>query len=449
MSAKPTCLVIDDETDIRELLVLTLERMGVTTDSASDVDDAKFMLSQRRYSLCLTDMRLPDGNGLDLVKHITQNYPGLPVAVITAYGSADNAVSALKAGAFDYLCKPNSLNQLRPLVQSALNLPPPQALTTSNPVMAGESAAMTQVRRLIEKLARSQAPVHISGEPGTGKELVARLIHSNSARQNGPFVSVKCASNEHQVECELFGVAASEHGNAREDTPGLLQAANGGTLYIDEITDLPLSVQASLLRVIQDKRVHMVGSQQVINVDVRIISASHKNLVAMMEQGRFRQDLFYRLNVIGLKMPALRERREDIPLLTQALLERLCGRMNSTPPIISEQAMKLLKEHNYPGNVRELENVLERALILSDGKSIDVEDLLLEQDSIVPTTSQFGFDPGLPLPEYLESIEKNAILSALARTRNNKTEAAKLLGVSFRTLRYRLSKLGLGKNQND
>lgn len=308
---------------------------------------------------------------------------------------------------------------------------------------------MTQVRRLIEKLARSQAPVHISGEPGTGKELVARLIHSNSARQNGPFVSVKCASNEHQVECELFGVAASEHGNAREDTPGLLQAANGGTLYIDEITDLPLSVQASLLRVIQDKRVHMVGSQQVINVDVRIISASHKNLVAMMEQGRFRQDLFYRLNVIGLKMPALRERREDIPLLTQALLERLCGRMNSTPPIISEQAMKLLKEHNYPGNVRELENVLERALILSDGKSIDVEDLLLEQDSIVPTTSQFGFDPGLPLPEYLESIEKNAILSALARTRNNKTEAAKLLGVSFRTLRYRLSKLGLGKNQND
>src|SRR5690606_2576777 len=249
--------------------------------------------------------------------------------------------------------------------------------------------------------------------------------------------------------CELFGVAASEHGNAREDTPGLLQAANGGTLYIDEITDLPLSVQASLLRVIQDKRVHMVGSQQVINVDVRIISASHKNLVAMMEQGRFRQDLFYRLNVIGLKMPALRERREDIPLLTQALLERLCGRMNSTPPIISEQAMKLLKEHNYPGNVRELENVLERALILSDGKSIDVEDLLLEQDSIVPTTSQFGFDPGLPLPEYLESIEKNAIISALARTRNNKTEAAKLLGVSFRTLRYMISKLGLGKNQND
>lgn len=447
MSTKPACLIVDDETDIRELLVLTLERMGIAADSAADVDDAKFMLSRRRYSLCLTDMRLPDGNGLDLVKHITQNYPGLPVAVITAYGSADNAVSALKAGAFDYLCKPISLNQLRPLVQSALNLPTLQPLVTSNPVMVGDSAAMTQVRKLIEKLARSQAPVHIHGEPGTGKELAARLIHANSTRQSEPFVSVKSIIDEQQMEAELFGVDPS---SGKKAVSGLLQAANGGTLYIDEVTDLPLSIQAKLLRVIQDKKFRSIGGQQDINIDVRIISATHKNLSVLMEQGRFRQDLFYRLNVISLKMPALRERREDIPLLSQALLQKLCLQTNTSLPAISAEAMAQLEGHAYPGNVRELENILERALVLSDGKTISTDDLLLEQEAVIPSSgAQFDFDPNLPLPEFLENIEKSAILSALEKTRNNKTEAAKLLGVSFRTLRYRLAKLGLGKNRND
>jgi len=450
MNMKPACLVVDDETDIRELLVLTLERMGISTDSAADVDDAKFLLSQRHYALCLTDMRLPDGNGLDLVKHINSSYPGLPVAVITAYGSADNAVSALKAGAFDYLSKPISLNQLRPLVQSALKLPAPQTPSITNPAMIGESPAMVQVRNLIEKLARSQAPVHICGEPGSGKELAARLIHRNSSRQEGPFVSIKCgALAENLMEGELFGYKKGAIANAQEDKPGLFQAANGGTIYLDEVADLPLSMQVKLLRVIQEKKVRMVGDQQDVSVDVRIISATHRNLGVMMEHGRFRQDLYYRLNVIGLKVPALRDRQEDIPLLTTALLEKLSRRTNLPPPSVNSEAMRLLKKRNFPGNVRELENILERALALCDGKTIGVDDLLLDQEAAGTLAPPLEIDNGLPLPAFLENIEKTAILNALEKTRNNKTEAAKLLGVSFRTLRYRLSKLGLGKNQDD
>jgi two-component system response regulator PilR (NtrC family) len=450
MTTRPTCLIVDDETDIRELLVLTLERMGISTDSAADVDDAKFLLSQRRYALCLTDMRLPDGNGLDLVKHINNNYPGLPVAVITAYGSADNAVSALKAGAFDYLSKPISLNQLRPLVQSALRLPTPQTPSASNPAMIGESSAMVQVRSLIEKLARSQAPVHICGESGSGKELAARLIHGYSSRQEGPFISIKCgAIAENLMEGELFGYKKGAVANALEDKPGLFQAANGGTVFLDEVADLPLSMQVKLLRVIQEKKVRMVGDQHDVSVDVRIISATHRNLSTMMENGRFRQDLYYRLNVIGLKIPALRERPEDIPLLTSALLEKLARRTSLPPPSVNSEAMRLLKKRNYPGNVRELESILERALALCDGKTIGVDDLLLNQETAGTLASPLEIDNGLPLPEFLENIEKTAILNALEKTRNNKTEAAKLLGVSFRTLRYRLSKLGLGKDQDD
>jgi two-component system response regulator PilR (NtrC family) len=450
MTTRPTCLIVDDETDIRELLVLTLERMGISTDSAADVDDAKFLLSQRRYALCLTDMRLPDGNGLDLVKHINNNYPGLPVAVITAYGSADNAVSALKAGAFDYLSKPISLNQLRPLVQSALRLPTPQTPSSSNPAMIGESSAMVQVRSLIEKLARSQAPVHICGESGSGKELAARLIHGYSSRQEGPFISIKCgAITENLMEGELFGYKKGAVANALEDKPGLFQAANGGTVFLDEVADLPLSMQVKLLRVIQEKKVRMVGDQHDVSVDVRIISATHRNLSTMMENGRFRQDLYYRLNVIGLKIPALRERPEDIPLLTSALLDKLARRTSLPPPSVNSEAMRLLKKRNYPGNVRELESILERALALCDGKTIGVDDLLLNQETAGTLASPLEIDNGLPLPEFLENIEKTAILNALEKTRNNKTEAAKLLGVSFRTLRYRLSKLGLGKDQDD
>lgn len=450
MTTKPSCLVVDDETDIRELLVLTLDRMGIATYSAGNVDDAKFMLSQRSYALCLTDMRLPDGNGLDLVKHINTLYPGLPVAVITAYGSADNAVSALKAGAFDYLSKPISLNQLRPLVQSALKLPDPQAPTFSNLSMIGESAAIMHVRGMIEKLARSQAPVYISGESGSGKELAARLIHLNSSRHDAAFIAINCgAIAENLMESEFFGHKKGAFTGAHQDKQGLFHAANGGTLFLDEVADLPLPMQVKLLRAIQEKKVRMVGDTHEQGIDVRIISATHQNLGTMMENGHFRQDLYYRLNVIELKMPALKERADDIPLLAQALLEKQSRFANMPVPALDPEAVTLLKQHPFPGNVRELENILERALALCDGKRITVDDLLLEQDHTSAPAIVSVEHNGLPLPEYLESIEKTAILRALEKTKHNKTEAARLLGVSFRTLRYRLSKLGLGKDNDD
>lgn len=450
MTTKPACLVVDDETDIRELLVLTLDRMGVAAYSAANVDDAKYMLGQRHYALCLTDMRLPDGNGLDLVKHINSTYAGLPVAVITAYGSADNAVSALKAGAFDYLSKPISLHQLRPLVQSALNLPVPQTPAFSSPAMLGESTAMVQVRSMIEKLARSQAPVYISGESGSGKQLAAKLIHLNSSRRDAPFIVAKCgAIAANLLESEFFGHKKGAFSGAHQDHPGLFQTANGGTLYLDEVADLPLTMQVKLLHAIQEKKVRVMGEHHEESIDVRIISSTHRNLSVMMENGLFRQELYYRLNVIELKMPALRERTEDIPLLTQVLLKKLSRQAQATPPVIDTKAMQALRKYAFPGNVRELENILERALALCDGKTISSSDLLLENaldnlPAVAPIENN-----GLPLPEYLESIEKTAILNALEKTRHNKTEAARLLGVSFRTLRYRLSKLGLGKDHYD
>jgi len=450
MSTKPACLVIDDETDIRELLVLTLERMGIATYSASNVDDAKFMLTQRNYALCLTDMRLPDGNGLDLVKHINTLYPGLPVAVITAYGSADNAVSALKAGAFDYLSKPISLNQLRRLVESALKLPDPQTPTFNNLSMIGESAAIQQVRTMIEKLSRSQAPVYISGESGSGKELAARLIHLNSARHESAFIAVNCgAIPESLMESEFFGHKKGSFTGAHQDKKGLFQAANGGTLFLDEVADLPLAMQVKLLRAIQERKVRMVGDTQEESIDVRIISATHRNLSVMMEHGLFRQDLYYRLNVIELRMPSLKERADDIPLLAKALLEKQCRLANISVPKLEPETMQLLEHHSFPGNVRELENVLERAVALCDGKKITSDDLLLEHEHVIPPVIAPLDESGIPLPEYLESIEKTAIMKALEKTKHNKTEAARLLGVSFRTLRYRLSKLGLGKDQDD
>ncbi|MDP2247731.1 MAG: sigma-54 dependent transcriptional regulator [Nitrosomonadales bacterium] len=450
MNTKPACLVVDDETDIRELLVLTLDRMGIATYSAGNVDDAKFMLNQRNYALCLTDMRLPDGNGLDLVKHINTLYPGLPVAVITAYGSADNAVSALKAGAFDYLSKPISLNQLRPLVQSALKLPDPQAPSFSNLSMIGESAAILQVRNMIEKLARSQAPVYISGESGSGKELAARLIHLNSSRHDAAFIAVNCgAIPENLMESEFFGHKKGAFTGAHQDKQGLFHAANGGTLFLDEVADLPLPMQVKLLRAIQEKKVRMVGDTHEQAIDVRIISATHRNLGLMMEDGHFRQDLYYRLNVIELKMPALKERAEDIPLLAQALLEKQAHLASMPVPTLDPDAVTLLRQHTFPGNVRELENILERALAMCDGNRITADDLLLEQDHAPPPIIVPVEHSELPLPEYLESIEKTAILKALEITKHNKTEAARLLGVSFRTLRYRLSKLGLGKENDD
>lgn len=313
------CLVVDDETDIRELVVLTLERMDIQADSASNLSDAKHMLSQQGYDLCLTDMRLPDGLGLELVEHVNSLYPGLPIAVITAYGSAENAVSALKAGAFDYLTKPISLKQLRPLVESALKLSNTSRGQTTNTMgLIGDSPAMQQVRTMIGKLARSQAPVYISGESGSGKELAARLIHNNSSRTDQPFIAVNCgAIPETLMESEFFGYKKGAFTGAVQDTQGLFQAANGGTLFLDEVADLPLAMQVKLLRAIQEKKVRSVGGTLEESVDVRIISATHKNLIDMMKHGEFRQDLYYRLNVIQLKMPALRERQEDIPQLIQ------------------------------------------------------------------------------------------------------------------------------------
>lgn len=446
------CLVVDDETDIRELVVLTLERMDIYADSASNVSDAKHMLASQQYDLCLTDMRLPDGLGLDLVKHISNEHSGLPVAVITAYGSADNAVSALKAGAFDYLTKPISLKQLRPLVESALKLSSSDVKETKNTAdLIGESPAINQVRALIEKLARSQAPVYISGESGSGKELAARLIHKNSSRRDKAFVAVNCgAIPESLMESEFFGYKKGAFTGATQDTSGLFQAANGGTLFLDEVADLPLPMQVKLLRAIQEKKVRTVGGTTEEAVDVRIISATHKNLGEMMADGLFRQDLYYRLNVIQLKMPALREHPEDIPELTQRLLEKLCKAQSIDIPTLEPEASKLISSLPFTGNVRELENMLERAIALCDGERISCDDLLIDEEVNKINVAAIQFDPSkdadISLSDYLEEIEKREILKALEKTNNNKTAAAKLLGVSFRTLRYRLVKLGLSKD---
>lgn len=453
--AQFNCLVVDDETDIRELVVLTLERMDITADSAACVEEAKELLSKRTYDLCLTDMRLPDGLGLDLVEHISVNFPGLPVAVITAYGSAENAVSALKAGAFDYLTKPISLKQLRPLVESALKLSRSDVKETQNTAdLIGNSPAIDYVRTMIEKLARSQAPVYISGESGSGKELAARLIHRNSSRRDKPFIAVNCgAIPENLMESEFFGYKKGAFTGAAQDTSGLFQAANGGSLFLDEVADLPLAMQVKLLRAIQEKKVRTVGGTAEEPVDVRIISATHKNLSTLMSQGLFRQDLYYRLNVIQLKMPALRERPEDIPELTEKLLQRLCNSQSIEIPIIEDSAKKIISELHFAGNVRELENLLERALALCDGKKISADDLFMgEELQSRNEATDDHFDVTKPmevgLPEYLEDIEKRAILKALEKANNNKTAAAKLLGVSFRTLRYRLTKLGLAKDDD-
>lgn len=445
--AMASCLVVDDEADIRELLVLTLERMGLSVECASDVAEAQRKLEQREFALCLTDMRLPDGDGLELMRHIFQHRPGMPVAVITAYGSAENAVAALKAGAFDYLSKPISLKQLRPLVQSALKLSERAEPRTAGLALIGDSAPIRQARQMIDKLARSQAPVYISGESGSGKELAARLIHANSVRCEGPFVPVNCgAIPENLMESEFFGYKKGAFTGALQDREGFFQAANGGTLFLDEVADLPLPMQVKLLRAIQEKKVRMVGSTQEENVDVRIISATHRNLSQMMENGLFRQDLYYRLNVIELRMPPLREMAEDIPQLAANILEKHCRELGTAIPRLSEPAAMALIRHGFPGNVRELENVLERALALCDGSAIESGDLLLEASASPVEDVEFAHDGEIPLPEYLESIERKIILDALEKTGNNKTAAAKLLGVSFRTLRYRLERLNLGKD---
>lgn len=450
MSQKPRCLIVDDEADIRELLVMTLERMDIETFSASGIEEAKQLLAAHSFSLCLTDMQMADGSGLDLLHYINEFHTGLPVAVITAHASADNAVSALKAGAFDYLSKPISLKQLRPLVESALKLSSKIKHTQTDTLqMCGDSEQIKYVRMMIEKLARSQAPVYISGESGSGKELAAKLIHQNSSRAEGAFIAINCgAIPENLMESEFFGYKKGAFTGANQDKAGMFQAANGGTLFLDEVADLPLTMQVKLLRAIQEKKVRMVGNTTEEAVDVRIISATHKNLSEMMDHGLFRKDLYYRLNVIQLKMPALRERASDIPLMANVLLAKLCANQNSSIPKIDAKAMAYMCSLPFPGNVRELENMLERALALCDGNLISMEDLLIEnapEQQIGHTPIALGDTETLNLPDYLEDVEKKAIIQALHKTNNNKTAAAKLLGVTFRTLRYRLAKLGLSQ----
>ena len=449
-------LIVDDEADIRELLVLTLSRMGVDADTASSFKEAQEALKARPYDLALTDMRLPDGDGLMVLRHIAESYGNTPVAVITAFGSTENAVAALKAGAFDYLAKPIKLEQLRPLVMSALKLPRPSQSRRSAtgetaqagvPRLLGESPAMQRVREMIGKLARSQAPVYITGESGSGKEVAARLIHVGSSRAESPFVAVNCgAIPENLMESEFFGYKKGAFTGADADKIGYLQAAQKGTLFLDEVGDLPLAMQVKLLRVIQEKKVRPVGDTKEESIDVRIISATHRSLAQQVEAGEFRQDLFYRLNVIELKMASLREIPEDIPLMVNEVVERLARQSGNPAPAMSEEAMLALRRYDFPGNVRELENILERAMALCSDNRITESDLYLTQatskDKMAPLDGALG-TRGLPLHDFLDQVEREAITKALEATRFNKTAAAKLLGITFRSLRYRLDRLGI------
>ncbi len=433
-------LVVDDELDILELIELALLRMGLEVDRASNVREALLQLDSKSYSLCLTDMCLPDGDGLEVVRHIAAHHMHVPVAVITAHGNMENAVSVFKAGAFDYLSKPVALEQLRALVKAALKLPPPAAAVRQGVrTLLGHSPVMEKVRDLIERVARSQAPVYISGESGSGKELAARLIVEKSARRDQPFIAVNCgAIPETLMESEFFGYRKGAFTGADKDREGFFQAANGGTLFLDEVADLPLSMQVKLLRVIQEKKVRKVGATQEETVDVRIISATHHALAEQVQQGKFRQDLYYRLNVIALHMPPLREMRDDITEVASQLLARLRGdaAVEFAPP-----ALQALCHYDFPGNVRELENIIERALALCSNGVITPADLQLMPADTGDLPRQQGLAGKYPLTDYLDSIERVAILEALQQTGFNRTAAAKILGVTFRALRYRMERL--------
>ena len=440
----PTVLIVDDEADILELLELTLIRMGLKSQRAMKVAEAIELLQSNQYDLCLTDMRLSDGTGIEIVQYIGQHYPELPVAVITAYGSTENAVAALKAGAFDYIPKPVSLEQLRALVKSALSVSEKPSSENQQHTLLGNSPALQAARDIIGKLARSQAPVYVTGESGCGKELAARLIHEHSARQSQPFIAVNCgAIPENLMESEFFGYKKGAFTGADTDRDGFFQAANGGTLFLDEVADLPLPMQVKLLRTIQEKKVRKVGATQEEPIDVRIISATHQALSNLVETGKFRQDLYYRLNVIELKMPPLREMREDIPLIAQAILERLAQQSGAPLPALSREAVTELSHYSFPGNVRELENILERALALCSEHKIGRDDLYLSLPEAA--LDEGSHEPGSkwPLQDYLDRTEREAIQEALEKTRFNKTAAAKLLGITFRALRYRLERLGI------
>ncbi|MEX2131725.1 MAG: sigma-54 dependent transcriptional regulator [Pseudohongiellaceae bacterium] len=457
-------LIVDDEPDIRELLEITLGRMSLDTVTAADLGSAIHLLATEKFNLCLTDMRLPDGDGLDLVLHIQKRCSDMPVAVITAHGSTETAIKALKSGAFDFVSKPVDLAKLRDLVTSALTLndssnatrDSSKSASMSSDAIVGSSQAVQQMKLQISKLARSQAPIYISGESGSGKELAARAIHDQSSRSQGAFVAVNCgAIPEELVESELFGHVKGSFTGANQDKQGLFQAAEGGTLFLDEVADLPLHTQVKLLRVIQEKALRGVGSQKEVPVNVRILSATHRNLAKEVEEGSFRQDLYYRINVIELPVPSLRERREDIPELASHILEKISRENGVQEYELSPDALENLKSYDFPGNIRELENILQRAATLSENQIIDTSNLDLtrpiahyETANMTDAELHAATNPpelvgGFSLEKHLEAIEIKAIEKALSETRWNKTKAAKKLGMSFRALRYRLKKLGL------
>lgn len=481
----PRILIVDDEADLRELLEITLVKMGLDVDSAASVASARSLLAQNDYAMVLTDMRLPDGLGIDLVREVSANHKNTPIAVITAFGSAENAVVALKAGAFDYLSKPVSLDQLRLMVQSALRtnntvVTPAQADGRPSAIgsrLIGQSGAMQDLRAQIVRLARSMAPVAITGESGSGKELAARDIHAHSARADKPFIAVNCgAIPEALMEAEFFGYRKGAFTGATDDRDGFFQAANGGTLMLDEVADLPLPMQVKLLRAIQERRVRKVGATVEEPVDVRLISATHQNLAECVDKGKFRQDLYYRLNVIELRLPPLRERLDDIGLLADVILARLAT--PQTRAVLAPQALEALRSYSFPGNVRELENILERALAFANDGVIEVADLALKavaapmaepvQQATGPAATvdvgsislsapvaapsdmtaaqdNTADKDDLPssLPGHLDNVEREIIRRALAKTNFNRTQAAELLGISFRQLRYRMQRLSI------
>jgi two-component system response regulator PilR (NtrC family) len=442
--AEPAVLVVDDEPDICELLSITLQRMQLNPRAVDTVAAAQRLLKTERFDLCLTDMQLPDADGLELVAWMQTHTPSVPVAVITAHGNVETAVRALKLGAFDFVSKPLDLAGLRKLVAAAIKLAGSNDGDSSvyGPRLLGTSAEMQNLREMIARVARSQAPVHICGESGTGKELVAKLIHDSGPRRDGPFVPVNCGAIPTELmESELFGHKRGSFTGALADKQGLFQSAEGGTLFLDEIADLPLHMQVKLLRVIQEKAVRPIGEQREVAIDVRILSATHKSLSLLVAEGRFREDLFYRVNVIELRVPALRERPEDVPELAEVVLRRLARRMRIPEPTLADDALAALETYAFPGNVRELENILERAITLSTGGAVHLGDIQLRPTPGVQPAVNARAAGGLG--DQLEDLERDAIQKALEAARYNKTAAAKALGMTFRALRYRIKKLGI------
>jgi two-component system response regulator PilR (NtrC family) len=441
---KAMALIVDDEPDILELLKITLERINIKCVCVKDIESAISSAKENKFDICITDMRLPDGNGLEFVKYCQKNHSAMPIAVLTAHGNMESAIQALKSGAFDFLNKPVDLTVLRTLIKDALELS--QHKTKSERNLVGQSASIEELRNIINKVSRSQAPIYISGESGTGKELVARMIHETGPRSKNPFVPVNSGAIPHELmESEFFGHKKGSFTGAVSDKQGLFQAAEGGTLFLDEIADLPQDIQVKLLRAIQEKNVRPVGSQHEIPVNVRILSATHMDLSKLVDTGNFRKDLFYRINVIEVKVPPLRERLEDLPLLTNHIINRLKKDTLNEDISISDEAIEYLKEYDFPGNIRELENVLERALTMCEGDIISVADIgVLEntEGEKRPANSNLNAE-NVALEEYLLDIEKEAILEVLNKAKWNRTAAAKQLGISLRALRYKLDKLNI------